>query len=1068
MIVVFLFLPLVLSTRAEETLAEPTLVTILNTLGYTNIALSTAQTFPAGTYEARLLAEYAAYHETNEFAYYPVGTSNFILLYSGPEGNYGYVTPPVIKTFSSATTFGCSMYVAAEDHRYFTQTSRNPDGRQHAKVYRNLDVPGMYFIGFENVYGSPADRDFQDMVVSIAPLQHYLTVQTQPLGITTIPGEGWYSNGTDVVLTAPDTVSVSTGVRHKFNYWTIDGTPQGAGVNPITVHMTCNHTTAAYYTLQYYLTVNSPYATAGGQGWYNSGLTAYATLNTGTVDCGNGTRRLFTSWGYDATGTGYAQSDPILMNAPKTATASWKTQYYLTVDSPYGVPGGQGWFDADSTVCASLNTDTVDHGNGTRRLFTSWSGDASGTNYAQSNPILMNAPKTATALWKTQFYLTISTNFGTISPGNGWHDASSTFSIDATPPSTVPGERYVWNDWTGTGSGSYSGTSNPVSITMNSPINEVASWTHQYRLTMATNYGTTTPSVGEHWYDAGSAIGISATPPGMLDDRYVWDGWTGTGAGSYTGPTNSVTIAMNAPITQTASWTRQFFYYLTVTSPYDSPTPTSGWFDAGTSITASVTSPWPGTTGTRYVCTGWTGTGSVPASGSGTSATFTINEPSSITWNWKTQYYLTLSTNPIGVTTPSGANWYDAGTYAPISTDDIVSILPGSSRYKFNGWTTDDMVEIADPSSPSTTVLMDKSKTVTANYKTQYYLTITHTSGGVTSPADSGWYDAGALASVTAIPDPDYELNCWELDGSPAGSTNPYSIQMNTAHTLNAVFEYSPPPTYYLTVETNPLDIASIPGQGWYDEGENVTLTAPNCVNASTGKRYRFAYWTVDGTPRSAGVNPIAVNMNANHTATAYYTTQYCLTVTSPHDTPTPTSGWFDAGTSITASVTSPWPGTTGTRYVCTGWTGSGSVPTSGTASSMVFTINAPSSIAWNWKTQYYLTVRTVPSGIVVIPGEGWYDASTAVPLTAPDVAEYEFRYWDVNGSPQGDGARSISVTMNMPLTAAAHYHSITVGGFTEAIAAHLTHAWIGLNFMLTAAICVAAFLTRKRRATRT
>jgi hypothetical protein len=1065
MVILFLLLPFILPAKAEATLAEPSLVTILNTLGYTNFVLSTAQTFPAGTYEARLLAEYAGYYDTNEFSCYPVDTSDFALLFSGPEGGYGYVTPPVIKTFSSNTTFGCSMYVAAEDHRYFTQTSLNPDHRQHARVYRSLDVPGMYFIGFENMYGSPADRDFQDMVVSIAPLEYYLSVETDPLGIATIPGEGWYSNGTGVTLAAPDPVSVSTGVRYKFNYWDINGAVQGFGVNPITVVMDANRSARAHYTLQYYLTVSSPYGTLGGEDWYASGSTAYATLDAGTVDCGNGTRRLFTSWGGDASGTSYAESNPILMNAPKTALALWKTQYYLTVTSPYGIPGGQGWYDANSTVYATLNTDTVDHGNGTRRVFTSWSGDASGTDYAQSDPILMNVPMTATALWKTQYYLTMNTNFGSVSPGDGWHDASSTVSINATLPSAVPGERYVWNGWTGTGSGSYTGMSNPVSITMNAPISEAASWTHQYRLTMATNYGTTTPSVGEHWYDAGSAVEINATAPNpVVDELYTWDGWTGTGTGSYTGPNTPATINMSAPITETASWIHQLLCYLTVTSLYGSPTPTSSWFDEGTVINASVTSPWGGPTGTRYVCTGWNGTGSVPTSGSAASVTFTINEPSSITWNWKTQYYLTLTTDPDGVDTPSGEDWYDAGAYAPISTGDIVDIVSGSSQYKFNGWTTADMSEIADPSSPSTTVLVDKPKTVVANYTTQYYLTITHTSGGVTDPASSGWYDAGVTASVTAIPDPDYILTGWELDSSPIGSANPYSVLMDSAHALNAVFEYSPPPTYYLTVETDPLSITSIPGQDWYDEGENVTLTAPNYVNVSTGTRYEFAYWDVDGTPRSAGANPITVTMNLNHTATAHYTLQYYFTVTSPYDTPAPTSGWFDAGQPITASVTSPWAGASGTRYVCTGWTGTGGVPASGTASSVAFTMNAPSSITWTWKTQYYLTVEVVPSSIATIPGEGWYDKSTTVSLTAPSVTGYEFYYWDVSGTPQGNGVTSISVTMNMPYTATARYHSLAVGGSATTIELHLAHTWTAITSMLAGAFCIAAFYTKRRR----
>jgi len=118
----------------------------------------------------------------------------------------------------------------------------------------------------------------------------------------------------------------------------------------------------------------------------------------------------------------------------------------------------------------------------------------------------------------------------------------------------------------------------------------------------------------------------------------------------------------------------------------------------------------------------------------------------------------------------------------------------------------------------------------------------------------------------------------------------------------------------------------------------------------------------------------------------------------------------------------------------------------------------------WNWKTQYHLTVKTVPSGIVTIPGEGWYDESTTVPLTAPNVTGYEFRYWDVNGTPQGNGVTMISVTMNMPYTATAHYDPLIVGGSTATIELHLTHTWMGINSILAGAFCIAAFCTKKRR----
>ena len=116
-------------------------------------------------------------------------------------------------------------------------------------------------------------------------------------------------------------------------------------------------------------------------------------------------------------------------------------------------------------------------------------------------------------------------------------------------PLVVNGKRYLWNSTTGL-STLQSGT-----ITVpGGGGNVTGNYKTQYRLTMATNFGTTSPSAGDHWYDAGTVLTISATPPG---GGYIWNGWTGTGTISYTGLDNPATnaVTMNSPITETASFT---------------------------------------------------------------------------------------------------------------------------------------------------------------------------------------------------------------------------------------------------------------------------------------------------------------------------------------------------------------------------------------------------------------------------------------------------------------------------------------------------------------------------------
>jgi hypothetical protein len=71
----------------------------------------------------------------------------------------------------------------------------------------------------------------------------------------------------------------------------------------------------------------------------------------------------------------------------------------------------------------------------------------------------------------------------------------------------------------------------------------------------------------------------------------------------------------------------------------------------------------------------------------------------------------------------------------------------------------------------------------------------------------------------------------------------------------------------------------------------------------------------------SGNTTATSITFTAPKTVTATYSTQYCLTVASQYDSPSPTSRWHYYNTSITAFISSPDSG-----YLCSGWTGIGSV----------------------------------------------------------------------------------------------------------------------------------------------
>ncbi len=157
---------------ATASVYEPSLNSILSDLGFTNIALTGVQTFLPGTYNITLMAEFASYNAQNELSYYGIGTSDFRTIFTGPEGAFGplggFIVPHTFKYFVSDSQFGLSML--APDYRYYTEHYLNPDYPEiHAKVYENLDTPGMYLIGFENRFGG-YDRDYNDIVFSLVQI----------------------------------------------------------------------------------------------------------------------------------------------------------------------------------------------------------------------------------------------------------------------------------------------------------------------------------------------------------------------------------------------------------------------------------------------------------------------------------------------------------------------------------------------------------------------------------------------------------------------------------------------------------------------------------------------------------------------------------------------------------------------------------------------------------------------------------------------------------------------------------------------------------------------------------
>jgi subtilisin len=368
------------------------------------------------------------------------------------------------------------------------------------------------------------------------PIQ--VTVGTSPVGRTFIVDNVQY-NSTQVFNWAPGSVhTISTtaiqptvvGTQYAFANWS-DG-----GAMTHTVAPTVNSTYTANFNLQYRLVFNTPatgMTTPATFTYFNAGsvVPITATPNAGYA---------FTGWTGNGTGsyTGFNNPANITMNAPITQTPQFSPQITVNTNPAgrsFSIDGAnfssqqiQTWLAGSSHTIATTSPQAG--AAGTRYVFSSWSSGG-----AISQVVNPSTPTTYTANFVTQHQLTLTAGTGgTINlPSNNFYAAGAQVQISATPN---PG--FVFVGWAGTGSGSYTGANNPVNVTMNSPVTQVATFApvptsgtkvFDFDGDGKTDISTFKPGPGEWWYLRSSDGGNRAFQFGAGTDKLVPADYTGDG-----------------------------------------------------------------------------------------------------------------------------------------------------------------------------------------------------------------------------------------------------------------------------------------------------------------------------------------------------------------------------------------------------------------------------------------------------------------------------------------------------------------------------------------------------------
>ena len=445
---------------------------------------------------------------------------------------------------------------------------------------------------------------------------------------------------------------------------------------------------------------------------------------------------------------------------------------------------------------------------------------------------------------------------------------------------------------------------------------------------------------------------------------------------------------------------------LTVASTNGTPTPAAGTHDVywGTNVAASVAAPAPTAGGkTRRVCTGWTGTGSVPSNGTGTNVAFTVEEDSRLTWNWRTDHW-------IDVAVVSGGTASFQPQWAAERTTVSVSLSPNWFLYDIalsgdtNGVTVSGSTLRVPADGPRTirATITERNVSFTVStpmgevspapgtYEHSYGDTVTATavsplseSGGV-QVVCAGWTGTGSVSpsgtgtsqSFSIYQDSSiawtWATNVW-IDVTVSGGSTPFSPQWVRKGTIK---EIELTPATHLFAITLSGDVAD----GVELDGTTLRIRAdkPRTIRASIAER------------------------------------TIALAVSSAFGTASPAVGthvhsWGDA---VVASVAAPGPDG-GTNRVCTGWTGTGSVPASGGTATASFTMEEDSGLAWNWRTDYRISLET-DGPVAADFSDGWCTAGGTLAI-AYDVllADGDFTFalgGDTNGVVHDAAARTLAV----------------------------------------------------------
>ncbi|WP_079701505.1 InlB B-repeat-containing protein [Daejeonella lutea] len=366
-----------------------------------------------------------------------------------------------------------------------------------------------------------------------------VTLASNPSAAGTTSGGGSFANGSLVTVTATP-ISGFT-----FTNWTVNGTAVSTSAS-YQFKMAGNISLVANFAPvpigQFAVNLSSSPAAGGtttGAGSYDTGssVTATATANSGFT---------FVDWTENGVRVSTSSSIQFFLTANRTFVANFRaipaSQFAVILSSnpaAGGTTDGEGAYSSGTSV-------TVTAAQNVGYTFANWTDKVSGTVLSTSPnyTFVLSANRTLVANFTLNTYSLVTNAVnGTVSktPDQTRYNHGSTVVLTATPSTG-----YVFSSW----SGSASGSTNPLTVTMDQDKNITANFTaipvNTFTLTVIAANGSVAKNPNQATYSSGSTVVLTATP----NSGYNFTSWSGDATGS----TNPLTVTMNANKVITANF----------------------------------------------------------------------------------------------------------------------------------------------------------------------------------------------------------------------------------------------------------------------------------------------------------------------------------------------------------------------------------------------------------------------------------------------------------------------------------------------------------------------------------